>query len=252
MSNDAIPPTPASDTLNDFTPQASEARRVVVLISGSGSNLQALIDAQSYDELGGEIVAVISNKVDAYGLKRARDAGIDAVALPHHEYDSREAFDGALIKVIERHEPDLVVLAGFMRILSPLFVKRFHGRLLNIHPSLLPAYQGLDTHARALADRVEEHGCSVHFVTEELDGGPVVVQAAVRVAEEDDEATLKDKVLAREHLIYPIAVKWFLEGRLQLGPAGAMLDGVALPLQGLRLSHADAAEELDETGDDLA
>nr|WP_163503073.1 phosphoribosylglycinamide formyltransferase [Halomonas socia] len=246
MSHSADGPAAASDTLNDFTAAPSEARRVVVLISGNGSNLQALIDAQAYDELGGEIVAVISNQADAYGLKRARDAGIDAVALPHREYDSREAFDGALIKVIERHEPDLIVLAGFMRILTPLFVQRFHGRLLNIHPSLLPAYQGLDTHARALADGVAEHGCSVHFVTEELDGGPVVVQAAVAVNAEDDATSLKDKVHVREHLIYPIAVKWFLEGRLQLGSQGPTLDGMPLPPQGLRLSHADAAEELDE------
>jgi len=148
--------------------------------------------------------------------------------------------------VIERHEPDLIVLAGFMRILTPRFVQRFLGRMLNIHPSLLPAYQGLDTHARALADGVAEHGCSVHFVTEELDGGPVVIQAAVHVAEGETEASLKEKVHAREHLIYPIAVKWFLEGRLQFTPGGATLDGMPLPAQGVRLSHADAAEELDE------
>ncbi|GKW48157.1 phosphoribosylglycinamide formyltransferase [Halomonas sp. NCCP-2165] len=239
------------DTLNGFTPEAAEPPRVVVLISGSGSNLQALIDAQGYDELGGgKIVAVVSNQPDAYGLKRAKEAGIEAVALPHREYDSREAFDGALIKVIERHEPHLVVLAGFMRILTPRFVQRFYGRLLNIHPSLLPAYQGLDTHARALADGVSEHGCSVHFVTEELDGGPVVLQAAVAVTEGDDEASLKEKVHAREHLIYPIAVRWFLEGRLRLEAQGPTLDGTPLPPQGLRLSHQDAAEELDEDPDE--
>lgn len=236
----------ASDTLNDFTSEPVGARRVVVLISGSGSNLQALIDEQTHDRLGGEIVAVVSNEPDAYGLVRAREAGIDAVVLPHREYESREAYDGALIKVIERHEPDLIVLAGFMRILTPRFVQRFLGRMLNIHPSLLPAYQGLDTHARALADGVAEHGCSVHFVTEELDGGPVVIQAAVNVAEDETEASLKEKVHAREHLIYPIAVKWFLEGRLQFAPGGATLDGISLPAQGVRLSHADAAEELDE------
>ena len=235
-----------SDTLRDITPEPSEARRVVVLISGSGSNLQALIDEQAHDRLGGEIVAVISNEPAAHGLARAREAGIDAVALPHREYDSREAYDGALIKVIERHEPDLIVLAGFMRILTPRFVQRFLGRVLNIHPSLLPAYQGLHTHARALADGVVEHGCSVHFVTEELDGGPVVIQAAVDVAEGETETSLKEKVHAREHLIYPIAVKWFLEGRLQFAPRGATLDGMPLPPQGVRLSHADAAEELDE------
>jgi phosphoribosylglycinamide formyltransferase-1 len=239
-----------SDTLGEFAPDPSEARRVVVLISGSGSNLQALIDAQQHDQLGGEIVAVISNQPDAYGLKRARDAGIDAVALPHREYESRDAFDGALIKVIERHEPDLVVLAGFMRILTPRFVQRFLGRMLNIHPSLLPDYQGLRTHARALADGAQEHGCSVHFVTEELDGGPVALQAAVTVAEGETEETLKAKVQAREHLITPIAVKWCLEGRLRFGPKGVTFDGTPLPPHGLRMSHADAAEELDEASGD--
>lgn len=235
-----------SDTLNGFEAERTDARRVVVLISGNGSNLQALIDAQSYGELGGEIVAVVSNKADAYGLQRARDAGIDAVVLPHREYDSREAFDGALIKVIERHEPDLIVLAGFMRILSPLFVHRFHGRLLNIHPSLLPDYRGLDTHARVLADGREEHGVSVHFVTDELDGGPVVMQAALKISQDDSEEDVIARIHAREHLIYPIAVRWFLEGRLQLGPRGPALDGMPLPPQGMRLSHEDAAEELDE------
>ncbi len=239
-----------SDTLNAFTPEPSETRRVVVLISGSGSNLQALIDAQTHDALGGEIVAVISNQPDAYGLKRARDAGIDAVALPHREYDSRDAYDGALIKVIERHEPDLIVLAGFMRILTPRFVNRFLGRMLNIHPSLLPDYQGLHTHARALADGVATHGCSVHFVTEELDGGPVALQAEVAVAEDDTEESLQARVQAREHLIYPIAVRWFLEGRLQLKGDSATMDGVELPPTGMRLSHADAAEELDEDAEE--
>lgn len=236
----------ASDTLRDVTPEPTDARRVVVLISGNGSNLQALIDEQVHERLGGEIVAVISNEPDAFGLVRAREAGIDAVVLPHREYDSRDAYDGALIKVIERHEPDLVVLAGFMRILTPRLVQRFLGRLINIHPSLLPDYQGLNTHARALADGVTEHGCSVHFVTEELDGGPVVLQAAVEVAEDETEESLKQKVHAREHLIYPIAVKWCLEGRLQFTAGGATFDGTALPPQGLRMSHADAAEELDE------
>ncbi|WP_163557419.1 phosphoribosylglycinamide formyltransferase [Halomonas sp. NO4] len=235
-----------SDTLNDMTPQPADVRRVVVLISGNGSNLQALIDEQTHDRLGGEIVAVVSNEPDAYGLHRAREAGIEAVVLPHREYDSRDAYDGALIKVIERHEPDLIVLAGFMRILTPRFVQRFLGRMLNIHPSLLPAYQGLDTHARALADGVAEHGCSVHFVTEELDGGPVVLQAVVEVAEDETEESLKAKVHAREHLIYPIAVRWCLEGRLRFANGGATFDGMTLPPHGLRMSHADAAEELDE------
>ena len=224
----------------------ADAPSIVVLISGSGSNLQALIDAQAHNQLSGKIVAVISNEPDAYGLTRAHDAGIDAVVLPHREYDSREAYDGALIKVIERHQPDIIVLAGFMRILTPRFVQRFLGKMLNIHPSLLPAYQGLNTHARVLADGASEHGCSVHFVTEELDGGPVAIQAALKIAADDTEATLKEKVHAREHLILPIAVNWFLDGRLQYSGTGATLDGIALPPEGLRLSHEDAADELDE------
>lgn len=236
----------SDDTLNGFTPEESTTPRVVVLISGGGTNLQALIEAQQHDELGGEIVAVVSNVADAYGLKRARDAGIDAVALPHREYDSREAFDSALTKVIERHEPDLVVLAGFMRILTPRFVQRFLGRMINIHPSLLPAYQGLHTHRRALQDGVTEHGCSVHFVTEELDGGPVLVQAAVNVTPDDDEDSLKARVLTREHLIFPIAIRWFLEGRLRLDGNLATIDGYPLPAGGMRLSHEDASDELDE------
>ncbi|CAM3979254.1 phosphoribosylglycinamide formyltransferase [Vreelandella rituensis] len=236
-----------SDTLNGLTPDPTEKRRVVVLISGNGSNLQALIDAQSHDRLSGEIVAVVSNEAGAYGLKRAHEAGIDAVALPHREYDSREAYDSALITVIERHEPDLIVLAGFMRILSPHFVERYEGRMLNIHPSLLPAYQGLNTHARALADGITEHGCSVHFVTEELDGGPVAIQAVVNVEAGESEESLKEKVHAREHLILPIAVNWFLEGRLRFAGDSATIDGVTLPRHGMRLSHQDAAEELDET-----
>ena len=216
-------PSQQHDTLNDFEAAAAEKPRVVVLISGNGSNLQALLEAQQHDELGGgEIVAVVSNKADA-----------------------------ALIKVVDRHEPHLVVLAGFMRILTPAFVDHYRGRMLNIHPSLLPAYQGLNTHQRALADGVEEHGVSVHFVTEELDGGPVVIQAVVNVAPDQDIEALLEKIHAREHLIYPIAVRWFIEGRVKLSPEGKVtLDNMPLPPTGLRMSHADAAEELDEDLDD--
>lgn len=242
MSNNVTP-----DAITSELPAMPvDAPSIVVLISGSGSNLQALIDAEAHHQLSGKIVAVISNEPDAYGLTRAHDAGIDAVVLPHREYDSREAYDGALIKVIERHQPDIIVLAGFMRILTPRFVQRFLGRMLNIHPSLLPAYQGLNTHARVLADGASEHGCSVHFVTEELDGGPVAIQAALNITTDDTEATLKEKIHAREHLILPIAVNWFLDGRLQYSGTGATLDGIALPPEGLRLSHEDAADELDE------
>lgn len=235
---------------NDFEAEPAEKRRVVVLISGNGSNLQALLDAQQHDELGGEVVAVISNQGDAYGLIRAKEAGVDSVVLPHREYDDREAYDRALIKVIDRHTPDLIVLAGFMRILTPTFVHRYAGRMLNIHPSLLPDYPGLDTHTRALADGVSEHGASVHFVTEELDGGPVALQAALRVDPDATAEQMIEKVHAREHLIYPIAVRWFLEGRLSLGAKGAQFDGMPLPPTGLRMSHEDAAEELDEDIDE--
>lgn len=220
-----------------------DRQRLVVLISGSGSNLQALIDAEAHDELGGEIAAVISNRGDAYGLVRAREAGIPAVVLPHHEYDSRDAFDAALVKVIDRHAPDLIVLAGFMRILTPAFVRRYHGRMLNIHPSLLPQYRGLNTHSRALADGVSEHGASVHFVSDELDGGPVVVQTAVSVTPDDDEAALAERVLTREHVIYPMTVRWFMQGRLKLTPEGPRLDNHPLPAGGLRLSPDDVTEE---------
>lgn len=235
-----------SEEYTGFEASPVEARRIVVLISGNGSNLQAMIDAQEHDELGGEIAAVVSNKADVHGLERARNAGIPAVVLPQDEYDSREAYDGALIKVIERHEPDLVVLAGFMRILSPIFVHRFYGRLLNIHPSLLPAYKGLHTHRRALEDGVATHGVSVHFVSDDLDSGAVVIQAEVDVEEGETEDTLAHKVHQREHLIYPIAVRWFLEGRLRLEGDAATFDGIALPSTGLRISHADALDDIDD------
>lgn len=229
-----------------FEAEQVEPRRVVVLISGNGTNLQALINAQNYDELGGEIAAVISNQADAYGLTRAKEAGIPAVVLPQSEYDSREAYDGALIKVIERHEPDLVVLAGFMRILTPAFVNRFFGRLINIHPSLLPDYKGLHTHRRVLEDGGKVHGVTVHFVTEELDGGPVIMQAEVDVEPNDTEDSLAHKVHQREHLIYPIAVRWCLEGRLKLEGSKATFDGIELKPTGMRLSHADALDDIED------
>ena len=196
--------------------EALEPRRVVVLISGSGSNLQALIDtAQSKEGLGGDIVAVISDKADAFGLERARQAGIPALTLSAKDYPNRESYDAQLARLVEEQQPDLVVLAGFMRILSPAFVLKFNGKLLNIHPSLLPKYKGLHTHRRALEAGDEEHGLSIHFVTEELDGGPLVLQAKVSVTVDDDETSLAKKVQLQEHLLYPIAVRWFLQGRLQ-------------------------------------
>jgi phosphoribosylglycinamide formyltransferase-1 len=183
----------------------------VVLISGRGSNLRALLDA------GLPVSAVISNRADAEGLALAAARGVATRVVEHRGHATREAFDAALALEIERFTPRLVALAGFMRILTPGFVARYHARLLNIHPSLLPAFPGLDTHRRALAAGVKVHGCTVHFVTAELDHGPIVVQAAVPVLADDDAASLAARVLEQEHVVYPRAVRWFLDGRLQLG-----------------------------------
>ncbi len=197
---------------------------VVALISGGGTNLQALIDA-ARDGLPIDLRAVISNRPAAYGLTRARAAGIPAEVLDHRAFVDRAAFDRALMDLIDGYAPRLVVLAGFMRILTPAFVAHYRGRLLNIHPSLLPRHQGLDTHRRALAAGDREHGASVHFVTDELDGGPVIVQARVAVEPGDSESALAARVLAREHVIYPLAVRWFAEGRLALAGDRVRLDG---------------------------
>ncbi|PKM33267.1 MAG: phosphoribosylglycinamide formyltransferase [Gammaproteobacteria bacterium HGW-Gammaproteobacteria-12] len=205
---------------------------VVVLISGSGSNLQALIDSVAHDGNPARIGAVICNRADAYGLERAKQAGIATELLDHKQFDGREAFDAALIEAIDAHQPDLVVLAGFMRILTPGFVQHYAGRLLNIHPSLLPKHKGLHTHQRAIEAGDSEHGCSVHFVTEELDGGPLVVQAVLPVMADDTAESLARRVHQQEHQIYPLAVRWFAEGRLRLGAQGAMLDGQPLPASG--------------------
>ncbi|MCG6951248.1 MAG: phosphoribosylglycinamide formyltransferase [Betaproteobacteria bacterium] len=183
---------------------------VVVLISGRGSNMQALLEA------GLPVSAVISNRADAKGLETASARGVATRVIEHRGYAAREAFDAALADAIDGFAPRLVALAGFMRILTPAFVARYAGRLMNIHPSLLPAFPGLDTHARALAAGVKLHGCTVHFVTAELDHGPVIVQAAVPVFAGDDEASLAARVLAAEHRIYPAAVRWFLEDRLRV------------------------------------
>ena len=210
---------------------------VVVLISGSGSNLQALIDSITGDDHPARIRAVVSNRADAFGLERARKAGIDTRVLDHKTYADREAFDAALIEVIDAYKPQLVVLAGFMRILTPGFVRHYQGRLLNIHPSLLPKYKGLHTHQRALEAGDSEHGCSVHFVTEELDGGPLVVQALIPVESDDTPESLAQRVHVQEHRIYPLAMRWFAEGRLRLGQYGAELDGQALPPSGQQLRN---------------
>ena len=206
--------------------------RIVVLISGNGSNLQSLLDQAANRRLNGKVVAVISNKADAYGLERARAAGVATAVLPSKDYAERERFDADLMALIDSHQPDLLVLAGFMRILTPGFVRHYAGRMLNIHPSLLPKYQGLNTHQRAIDAGDAEHGCSVHFVTEELDGGPVVLQARVPVFAEDDAAAVAERVQVQEHAIYPLAVRWFCDGRLAMKDGRAWLDGTPLPPQG--------------------
>lgn len=201
---------------------------IVILISGSGSNMQAIIDAVDSGDIPGHISAVISNRPDAFGLERAQSAGIHTELLDHTEFESREIFDLNLIRKIDAFEPDLVILAGFMRILTPDFVRRYSGKLINIHPSLLPKYQGLHTHKRAIEAGDTEHGASVHFVTEELDGGPVFIQAAVPVHNDDTPESLAKRVLIQEHKIFPIAAKWFMEGRIQLVNGIPHMDGISL------------------------
>ena len=206
--------------------------KILVLISGSGSNLQAIIDHSSKGAIQGDVVGVISNRADAYGLTRADNAGIAHQVVDHKAFADRESYDAALREAIDSYQPDLVVLAGFMRILTPGFVNHYAGRMLNIHPSLLPKYQGLNTHQRAIDNGDTEHGVSVHFVTEELDGGPVVLQAKVPVFPEDDADDLADKVHEQEHRIYPLVINWFCQGRLSMKDGAACLDGSALGTSG--------------------
>lgn len=191
-------------------------KNIVILISGRGSNMEALIAARDAGDLPVNIAAVISNRPDAKGLETAAHAGIATHYIDHKAFAGREAFDAALAECIDGFAPDLVVLAGFMRILSEGFVRHYEGRLMNIHPSLLPSFPGLHTHRRALEEGVRIHGCTVHFVTPTLDHGPVIIQAAVPVLDGDDEDALSARILRQEHLIYPQAVRWFAEGRLSL------------------------------------
>ena len=193
-------------------------KTIVILISGRGSNMQTLLEAR----LPAKVAAVISNEPQAGGLEIARQHGIATRVVDHRPHANRAAFDTALATAIDSFKPDLVVLAGFMRILTGAFVNRYRGRLVNIHPSLLPSFAGLDTHRRALEAGVKVHGCTVHFVTPELDHGPIVIQAAVPVQDGDSEGTLAARVLAEEHRIYPQAVRWFCEDRLALTPQGTV------------------------------
>jgi phosphoribosylglycinamide formyltransferase-1 len=194
----------------------SEQKKIVILISGRGSNLQALLEAK----LPCEIAAVISNRADAEGLNIARSHNIPTAVVPHRDFSERDSFDAALSKEIDRYQPDLVVLAGFMRILTSGFVERYAGRLINIHPSLLPAYAGVNTHERALQDGVKLHGCTVHFVTADLDHGPIIIQAAIPVLNGDTPAKLAARVLHEEHRIFPQAVRWLCSNQVWLDSQG--------------------------------
>lgn len=191
-------------------------KRIVILISGRGSNMEAIVRECALEQWPARIAAVVSNRPDAAGLQFARSHGIDDVVVDHKAFASRDEFDAALARAIDAYEPDLVVLAGFLRILGAGFVRRYEGRLLNIHPSLLPAFTGLHTHRRALEQGCKLAGATVHFVTPDLDHGPIVIQAAVPVLAGDDEAALAARVLAREHVIYPRAVRWCVEGAVSL------------------------------------
>lgn len=221
--------------------------RLVVLISGSGSNLQALIDACADGSLKAEIVAVVSNKADAFGLQRAATAKIPQQVVDHRKFISRESFDAMLAEVVDSYRPDLVILAGFMRILTPGFVDRFAGRMLNIHPSLLPKYPGLNTHQRAIDAGESEAGATVHFVTNQLDGGPAVLKASVPILEVDTAETLAARVLVYEHKIFPLAAQWFCENRLHVRENVAWLDNTPIPEGGIfynKLSEPSISVEL--------
>mgnify|MGYP001173881774 CR=1 FL=1 len=207
-------------------------KRIVILISGSGSNMVNLVEHCQAGRINADVVAVIANKADAAGLAKAEKLGVVTECVPHHGYESREAYDQVLVERVQSYQPDLVILAGFMRILTPIFVSAFADRTLNIHPSLLPKYKGMHTHQRALDAGDTEHGVSVHFVTEELDGGPVILQAKVPIFEGDDVEDLQERVHEQEYRIYPLVVRWFCSDRLRLLDGKAHLDGAGLGPQG--------------------
>ncbi|MCS0352473.1 phosphoribosylglycinamide formyltransferase [Vibrio ordalii] len=207
-------------------------KSIVVLVSGNGTNLQAILDACETKIKDGKVTAVFSNKATAYGLERAKKAGAAAVHIDPNAFDTRDAFDAVLMEKIDQYAPDLIILAGYMRILSCEFVRHYLGRMLNIHPSLLPKYPGLNTYQRAIHAGDEEHGTSVHFVTEQLDGGPVILQAKVPIFDEDTVEILTQRVQAQEYRIYPLVAQWFVEGRLEMREGKAYLDGQLLGMHG--------------------
>jgi len=207
-------------------------KRIVVLISGSGTNMVNIAEHCEAGRIAGDVVAVISNKANAGGLQKAEAMDISTAVLEHTHFDSREAYDDELAKLVDSFSPDVIVLAGFMRILSADFVRRFTGKLINIHPSLLPKYKGMHTHQRALEAGDKEHGVSVHFVNEELDGGPVILQARIPIFEGDTAEDLQERVHEQEYRIYPLVINWLCLGRLKLTDKGAEMDGQLLPAEG--------------------
>lgn len=213
---------------------------LAILASGDGSNAQAIVEACRAGRISARVVVIASNRPEAGVLDRARQAGIAALVVDHRDYATRDAFDRAMLAALAPHEPDLVILAGFMRILTPAFIAAFRGRLLNIHPSLLPKYPGLHTHARALAAGDAEHGATVHFVTEELDGGPAALQAVVAITEHDTVGTLARRVREVEHSIYPLAIAWWASGRLRLTAGEVRLDDRRIPASGIRYADGMA------------
>lgn len=208
-------------------------KKIIVLLSGNGSTLQAIIDACNSKQLTqGVLAAVISNKADAYGLIRAQKAHIATHVIESQPYSDRQYYDQLLINTIDQYHPDLIVLAGFMRILTPMFVNHYLGKILNIHPSLLPAYPGLHTYQRALENKEIGHGTTVHFVTEQLDGGPIILQVKVSIFAGDNEQTLSERVKTQERLIYPLVINWFTHDRLYMQNNKVWLDGILLPDHG--------------------
>lgn len=201
-------------------------KRVAVFISGNGSNLQALIDAAAVPDYPAEIALVISNKEDAYGLTRAKNAGIATEIIPHKQYSTRDAFDAALDSTLRKHRIELVCLAGFMRLLTTFFVEKWYGRMINIHPSLLPLFKGLDTHQRALDEGVRFSGCTIHFVVPDMDSGPIILQAAVPILQHDTAETLRHRVHSAEHQIYPRALQWLASGQLTIQENKVIVSGV--------------------------
>lgn len=218
------------DTKPEHTP------KVVMLISGSGSNMATIVDTLRKDQVAVDFAAVISNKEDAAGLQKAAERGIATHVLSHKDFATREDYDRALIQSIDEYQPDFIVLAGFMRLLSERFVRHYEHRILNIHPALLPKFKGLNTHQRALEAGEREHGATVHFIDENLDEGFNIIQAVVPVLNDDNAQTLQQRVLTQEHIIYPIAVKWCVEGRLQIKNNQVTLDDQPLPPEGAILT----------------